>query len=259
MRPETLSILCNPYTGERFDLKNNRLIDVKTGQTFSVRNGIPVILAKESLEGRNRFFRWLYDMIAFMYDPVITLGDALKINTEGIIRREYISNLNVKPGDKVLETAVGTASNILLLPEEGDYYGLDISWRMLKTAQKKIRSAHRKTELFQGDGAFLPFRDNTFDLTLHMGGLQFYSDPYKGVSEMARVAKPGKTIHILDEIKSIARRLMQKKEIIIPHPLKNYTNSIGSLLAPENMIEVNAKILPGGDYFSLSFKKPNQQ
>jgi ubiquinone/menaquinone biosynthesis C-methylase UbiE len=257
MRPETLSIMCNPYTGERFDLKNNRLVDVKTGQTFPIRNGIPIILANKSLAGRNRFFRWLYDVIAFAYDPIITLGDALKVNTEGIVRREYISNLNINPGDKVLETAVGTASNILLLPEEGDYYGLDISWRMLKIAQKKISSVHRKAELFQGDGAFLPFRDDTFDLTLHMGGLQFYSDPYKGVSEMARVAKPGKTIHILDEIRRISRTILRKRGIKIPLPIKNQASSLGSLLVPKNMIEVNTKTLPGGDYFSLSFKKPN--
>ncbi len=256
MRPETLPIMRNPYTGEPFELKNNQLVDVKTGQMFPIRNGIPIILAKKSLAQRNKFFRWFYDLIAFAYDPIITLGDVLKVNTEGIIRQEYISNLNVKPGDKVLETAVGTASNILLLPEEGDYYGLDISWRMLKIAQKKIHSSHRKVELFQGDGAFLPFQDDTFDLTLHMGGLQFYSNPFRGVSEMARVAKPGKTIHILDEIKSISRRLFQKKGRTIPTPIKNHASSIGSLLVPENMVEVNTKTLPGDYYFLLSFKKP---
>ena len=122
MRPETLSIMCNPYTREQFDLKNNRLIDVKTGQTFSIRNGIPVILAKESLEGRNRFSRWLYDVFAFLYDPINTLGDALKVNTEGIIRRENISNLNINPGDKVLIEKYMTyvkdsLPKIVLMPE----------------------------------------------------------------------------------------------------------------------------------------------
>ena len=256
MRPETLSIMCNPYTGKPFLKKNNRLIDMKTGQTFPIRNGIPIILAEESLAGSNRFYRWLYDVIAFAYDPIISLGDALKINTEGNIRQEYIADLNVNPGDKVLETAVGTASNILLLPEEGDFYGLDISWHMLKIAQKKISSDLRKAELFQGDGAFLPFQDDTFDLAFHMGGLQFYSDPFKGVSEMARVAKPGKTIHILDEIRSISRRILRKKGVKIPLPLKNHVSSMGSLLVPKNMVDVKITHLPGGDYFSLSFKKP---
>ncbi len=72
---------------------------------------------------------------------------------------------------------------------------------MLKRAQRKAQKANRQIELVQADCGFIPFCDERFDLVFQMGGLQFVSAPFKAISEMARVARPGATIHIIDEVR----------------------------------------------------------
>ncbi len=256
MQPETLEMLCNPYTGEPFKRVGETLVGIGSGQVYPIRNGIPVILNHPSLQGRNRYYRWLYDRVAFAYDSIIATGSRLKVGTEQKIRQSYIQALDIIPGAKVLETAIGTANNLPHLPENIQYYGQDISWGMLRRAQRRAKRLGRQVELFQGDGAYLPFRDQSFDLVLHMGGLQFYSDPFRGVSHMARVARSGTTIHILDEARA-AMRILKR----MPAHAKysgDIEMAVGALgrLVPHNMQAVHSQILPGGEFFALTFQKP---
>jgi ubiquinone/menaquinone biosynthesis C-methylase UbiE/uncharacterized protein YbaR (Trm112 family) len=256
MREETLDILCNPYKGEPLTLVANSLVGAASGQVFQIRDGIPVILADEGLQGRNRKSKILHDFWAFGYDAIVSLGDKIQLNTELMVREQYIAKLELAPGDKVLETASGTASNLFHLPESIDYYGLDISFRMLKHARKKAKAADRQIELVQADAAYIPFRDDMFNLVLQMGGLQFVEDPFKSVSEMARVALPGTTVHIIDEIGGAVRTLSR-----LPAHTKYAKDKETALegikrLAPQGMMDVSSHIIEKTDFYALSFKKP---
>ena len=256
MRPETLALLCNSYKGEPFKREGDTLVGVVSGQTFPIRQGIPVILDKPSHTAKNRFSQRLYDLTAFAYDPVVTWSSKLKLSSEEAIRQGYIASFNIQPGQLVFESSIGTASNILLLPDHAAYYGQDISWGMLKAAQRKFQKTGREIELFQGDGAYIPFRDGTFDLVFQMGSLQFYADPFRGVSEMARVAKPGTTIHILDEISGAIRTLKR-----LPAHVKYATDGETAVkamtrLVPHSMQAIKSETLPGGDFYALTFQKP---
>jgi len=256
MREETLEYLCNPYKGEPLTLIANTLVGVASGQTFEIRDGIPVILADEGLQGRNRKSKILHDFWAFGYDAIVSLGDRIQLNTELMVREQYIAKLELGPGDKVLETAAGTASNLFHLPENADYFGLDISFQMLKHARKKAKAAERQIELVQADAAYIPFRDDTFNLVLQMGGLQFLEDPFRSVSEMARVAIPGTTIHIIDEIGGAVRTLSR-----LPAHKKYSKDKEAALegirrLAPQGMMEVSSQMIEKTDFYALSFTKP---
>ena len=70
MREETLDILCNPYKGEPLTLVANSLVGAASGQVFQIRDGIPVILADEGLQGRNRKSKILHDFWAVGYDLI---------------------------------------------------------------------------------------------------------------------------------------------------------------------------------------------
>lgn len=256
MEEEFLSILCNPYTGEKLSLENGKLVGIETGQSFEIRHGIPVMLRDKSLKGRNKWYKNFYDLTAFAYDLVVDLGDYLKINTEGLVRENYISKLEISPGDMVLETAIGTGSNLKFLPKHGKYYGVDISLQMLKRAQKKIKRSTIDALLIQSDGAILPFEENIFDVVFHMGGLQFYSDPIIGISEMARVAKPNTRIHILDEI-SGAHRVVSRLSSTIVSSQKNLSPVEKMIfLVPKIMKNISSKTIPNTHFYVLSFKKP---
>lgn len=256
MKPETLDLLCNPYTEEPFYLREESLIGTYSGQTFPIKNGIPNFILPSQLTQRSKLLRWFYNIAAFAYDPILSLGQLTNTSTENEVRKEYITNLPVNKDDYVFESAVGTGSNFLELPDHGNYFGLDLSWGMLKQAQNKLIPTRKNFELFMGDGAYLPFRDNSFDLVFMMGGLQFMTDPFRSVSEMARIAKPGSTIHILDESSGAVRTLR-------PMPAHSKYSSDKSKaveamprLIPKSMTSIRSEMLDSGDYYSLSFKKP---
>jgi ubiquinone/menaquinone biosynthesis C-methylase UbiE/uncharacterized protein YbaR (Trm112 family) len=256
MRAETLSLLCNPYKGEPFKREGDTLVGIASGQTFPIRQGIPVILDQPSQALKNRFSQGLYNLTAFAYDPVVHWSSKLKVSSEEAIRSDYIASFNIQSGQLVFESSVGTASNTLYLPPHADYYGQDISWSILRVAQRKLKKAGREIELFQGDGAYIPFRDSTFDLVFQMGSLQFYADPFRAVSEMARLAKPGTTIHILDEVGGAIRTLKR-----LPAHAKFASDKETAVkamprLVPHSMQEIDSQILPGGDFYALTFQKP---
>ena len=196
-----------------------------------------------------------YDLTAALYDPIVGLGDRLGLNTEHRVRETYIRALDVKTGSRVLETAAGTASNLLFLPEEIEYYGLDISFPMLKRAKFKAERANRFAELIQADGAYVPLRDESFDLVIQMGGLQFMADPFRAVSEMARVAKPGAQVHVIDEIRggilTLSRMPAHSK-----YAMKDKVVEGVKRLVPHSMTEVSSQHIPGTHFYALSFRKP---
>jgi len=53
--------------------------------------------------------------------------------------------------------------------------------------------------LLLADAHTLPFRDGTFDRVLHVGGINGYGDRARGLAEMARVARRGTPIVVVDE------------------------------------------------------------
>jgi ubiquinone/menaquinone biosynthesis C-methylase UbiE len=257
MRDETLQLMCNPYLGEPFRREGNFLIGITSGHKYPIRNGIPVIIENKGTKKQSTYSRVAYGALAFAYDPIVSLGEKIRVNTEKIVRQNFIQQLEIKPKDRVLETAIGTGSNIRYLPTHAEYYGLDLSYPLLKRAQEKL-SDYPFLELVQADGAYVPFRDNTFDLVFHMGGIQFYGDPFRGVSEMARVAKPGTTVHVIDEIGGAVRTLRR-----LPAHRRYSTNKEKALegikhLVPHNMQEIACAPIENSDFYILSFKKPGR-
>jgi ubiquinone/menaquinone biosynthesis C-methylase UbiE len=247
--------MCNPYFGEPFKREGDFLIGILSGFKYPIRDGIPVIIEYEGSKKQNLISKLAYGSLAFAYDPIVKAGEIIGVNTEKIVRQNFIGQLEINAGDKVLETATGTGSNIQFLPPHGEYYGLDLSYPLLKRAQKKL-SEFPFLELVQADGAYVPFRDNTFDLVFHMGGIQFYGDPFRGVSEMARVAKPGTTVHVIDEISGAARTLRR-----LPAHRRYSVSKEKALegikhLVPQSMEDIDCSPIQDTDFYALSFKKP---
>ena len=57
----------------------------------------------------------------------------------------------------------------------------------------------------------LPFIDQSFDVVLHVGGINFFSDKKRAIEEMIRVAKPSTKIMIADENFRLHRFAVQKE------------------------------------------------
>jgi ubiquinone/menaquinone biosynthesis C-methylase UbiE/uncharacterized protein YbaR (Trm112 family) len=257
MRPESLSIMCNPNTGERLSLvegKNESLVGIESGQSFPIFNGIPSFILSIPTSQRNRFWGLAYDQLAFAYDTIINLGGKIRVGTENIVRREEIASMPINPGWKVLEIAVGTCSNFLYLPQGADLFGVDISIKMLRRGQNKLSRRGCTAELIHADAQSLPFINHSFDIVYQMGGLQFMDDPYRSVCEMVRVSKHGTKISIFDEVRSIERTLKRLAQKTTRSLSGAIVEDLVHLLPP-GMQEINARILPSGEFYSLTFTK----
>jgi ubiquinone/menaquinone biosynthesis C-methylase UbiE len=95
---------------------------------------------------------------------------------------------NVARG-KVLD--VGCGPGILLsrmASTDLELSGVDCCPEMI--AEAKIRTARTGVKLVLGRAEELPFEDQTFDVVLALGVLEYLPDVIKGLGEIARVAKP---------------------------------------------------------------------
>jgi ubiquinone/menaquinone biosynthesis C-methylase UbiE len=110
--------------------------------------------------------------------------------------KNAISNLNLSPGDSVLELGHGNAGHVeFLFSQCGNihYTGLEISTLMNREGQQLNKSLvdTQKASFVLYDGKQIPFADNHFDKLFTVNTIYFWEDPLTLLSELARVLKPG--------------------------------------------------------------------
>jgi ubiquinone/menaquinone biosynthesis C-methylase UbiE len=269
VKPNTLPFLCNPVTHEPLRRvvrpagpdgnPQEKLVSIKSGEEFSIRDGIPIFLRDSNVSGSNKKYQELYNRIAPFYDLSLQMFALLKSGGEKKRRTEYLQQLEIKAGDRVLEVSVGTGGNLRYLPRTAKYFGLDISWGMLKRCQKNLKAWGMEAELFLGAAEYLPFDDEAFDVVFHLGGINFFSDKARAIQGMIRVAKPGTKIMIVDENEQIA----QKYETT-PIASKFYGNRREAISAPVDLVpagmqEVKVRDVCNGDLYCLTFRKPRAE
>ena len=83
----------------------------------------------------------------------------------GNARRLAFQRMELKRGNYAIEVGVGTGLSLASLPEGCHLVGVDFSRPMLERALMRWRadSVNRTAVLVEGDGAYLPFPDKTFD------------------------------------------------------------------------------------------------
>ncbi|HEY3629572.1 MAG TPA: demethylmenaquinone methyltransferase [Jatrophihabitantaceae bacterium] len=129
----------------------------------------------------------MFDAVARSYDRTNTV---LSFGQDGRWRRRTRQTLELKPGERVLDLAAGTAVSTVELARSGAYaVGCDFSIGMLQAGRS--RSDRRDVPLVAGDALHLPFRDGTFDAVTISFGLRNVADPGQALREMARVVRPG--------------------------------------------------------------------
>jgi ubiquinone/menaquinone biosynthesis C-methylase UbiE/uncharacterized protein YbaR (Trm112 family) len=265
MRAATLSILCSPMERAPLELATASgvngeprefLVNHERGIRYPIRNGIPIFIEPHQISGINARFRRIYDGWAPFYDLLSRVGLFVLGVSELKLRRDFVGRLEIKSGDRVLATSIGTGSDLQFLPRGGDYYGLDLSEGMLEICQKKMRKLGAAVELFLGQAEQLPFTDESFDVVYQMGGINFFSDQRRAIQEMVRVARRGSKIVIMDETEKVARTLEnipginawfrhQQRPIVPP-----------ASFIPPGMEEVESCELYDGQAWYLSFRKP---
>ena len=253
MERHVLSLLCDPDTRYPLEMAGNNLRNTATGRIYPIRDDIPLFVS--TVTGPNLKYQTMYDYIAPGYD----LAERLYhwATRKPNYRHEYLNELEIKPGHRVLEVSVGTGANLLYLPEDIDFYGLDLSWGMLRKCQRNLRQWNRKVHLFHGEAERLPFKVEAFDCVFHVGGINFFTDKLRAIKEMIWVAKSGTKIVIVDEIEKAVKENYQRTPVVRKHFEPGSENVRCPIdLIPEEMKEVKAREICGGKLYCLSFRKP---
>lgn len=265
MKPETVSLLCSPDAHEPLQLGTTRgsdgsvqqiLVGVPSGKTFPIRDGIPIILDESKITGFNRQYQGFYDRIARFYDGSIKLFAGAVGRGERVFREEYLQELDVREGCRFLEVSIGTGGNLHYLPVKVDYFGLDLSWGMLKKCQRNMKTWQKDAELILGNAEELPLRAETFDAVLHVGGINAFNDRGRAIHEMIRVARPGAKIVIVDESAKLMESftwLPAVRTWLLEHG-ERFVAPVG--LVPDGMKDIRATEIAKGKMYCLSFRKP---
>ena len=140
----------------------------------------------------------LFNKVAKHYDSLNTffsLGmDSLWRKRLSDEIRGAVSILDIATGTG--EVAIETVRNL----KGCTVIGADPSDRMLKVARNKIDSTgnNARVRLARCDAEHLPFRSDSFDAVTIAFGIRNTADPFKSLSEMRRVLKPGGKVGVLE-------------------------------------------------------------
>jgi demethylmenaquinone methyltransferase / 2-methoxy-6-polyprenyl-1,4-benzoquinol methylase len=136
--------------------------------------------------------RAMFDRIARVYDRMNS------VMTAGMHHRwrERAADLaQVGPGSTALDVATGTGDLALELARRGaEVTGMDFAPAMLDIARRKGPGLTFE----EGDALALGYPDGTFDAVTVGFGARNFADLDRGLSEMARVAKPGGRVVVLE-------------------------------------------------------------
>jgi demethylmenaquinone methyltransferase/2-methoxy-6-polyprenyl-1,4-benzoquinol methylase len=139
--------------------------------------------------------RAMFDRIARVYD---LMNSVMTAGLHHQWRRRAADLAGVGPGDRVLDVATGTGDLAIELARRvapgGAVVGTDFSEEMLQHARGKAPGI-----TFQwGNALELPYADGEFAAATVGFGARNFNDLEQGLSEMARVVRPGGRVVILE-------------------------------------------------------------
>jgi demethylmenaquinone methyltransferase/2-methoxy-6-polyprenyl-1,4-benzoquinol methylase len=128
--------------------------------------------------------------VAAMFDEVAARYDltnaVLSLGQDRGWRTAVARALDLRPGQRVLDLAAGTATSSAVLAKSGaTVVGCDFSLGMLRQGRGK------GVDLVAGDALRLPFADASFDAVTISFGLRNVASAVDGLRELRRVTKPG--------------------------------------------------------------------
>jgi demethylmenaquinone methyltransferase / 2-methoxy-6-polyprenyl-1,4-benzoquinol methylase len=143
----------------------------------------------------------LFAAIAPRYDLI---NDLQSLGLHRRWKRALLKLAAIKPGERALDLCCGTGDIAFALQAAGaDVVGIDFSPAMLAVAQERAKNVRAdagpaRLQFLCADALKIPFADGTFDVVTVGYGLRNLARWERGLEEMARVARPGGRVLVLD-------------------------------------------------------------
>jgi len=149
----------------------------------------------------------VFTSVASKYD---VMNDLMSAGLHRVWKRFAISVSGVRPGQRVLDVAGGSADLTRLflreVQETGQVVLTDINNAMLRVGRDRLLDEGIATPVTQCDAEHLPFPDNYFDCVSIAFGLRNVTHKEAALAEMRRVLKPGGRVIVL-EFSKVAKPL----------------------------------------------------
>jgi len=139
-----------------------------------------------SSETRDRFARTAERLAAHQDEQAAALAARIR------------SFVHLRGDERALDAGTGAgALAIALAPLVRELVAVDVVPELLAEASKR---APANVELVEGDATALPFPDGSFDLAATLRTLHHVARPELVIAELVRVARPGGTLLVVDQI-----------------------------------------------------------
>jgi demethylmenaquinone methyltransferase / 2-methoxy-6-polyprenyl-1,4-benzoquinol methylase len=143
--------------------------------------------------------RGMFDRIAGVYD---VMNSAMTAGLHHQWRQRAVERAEVGPGSDALDVCCGTGDLALELRRrigpDGRVVGCDFSEPMLELARRKSGDQGLPVEFGWADALELPYGEASFEAVTIGFGARNLADLDRGLSEMARVLRPGGRLVILE-------------------------------------------------------------
>jgi demethylmenaquinone methyltransferase/2-methoxy-6-polyprenyl-1,4-benzoquinol methylase len=141
----------------------------------------------------------MFDRIAGLYDR---MNSVMTAGLHHEWRRRAADLAELSPGGRALDVATGTGDLALELANRvapgGEVVGVDFSEKMLELARAKAGARVPRVRFEHGNALALDYADAEFDAAAVGFGARNFSDLQRGLSEMARVVRPGGRVVVLE-------------------------------------------------------------
>jgi len=179
----------------------------------------------------------------------------LSLGVHGRWRRKTVELAGASEGFDVLDVATGTGDLARAfagaVQPGGRVVGVDFVPRMVHLGREKLADEDAEVAMAAGDALELPFADDSFDMATIGFGIRNVDDPVRGLEEMARVAKRGGRVAVLefgqpDGLMSLPYRVYSRH--VIPRVGELLT---GNREAYEYLPRTQAEFPCGDDFLAL--------
>jgi ubiquinone/menaquinone biosynthesis C-methylase UbiE len=275
MRLPSIDYLCCPACNGTFDLDIKKQLEAEVVQgilecreckrCFNITEGLPNLNFPKNLEASDLSAQMYHDQNAQSYDrdnrwALFCLGIWEFALMEDRCRKSVINKLELKKDATVLETGVGTGSNLQVIAKQigggGQLYGSDISSEIVKVARRKMEAKVIRAEFTQANASYLPYRTGTFDAVLQIGGMNQFGDKKRAIEEMHRVAVPGAKIVICDEgLASGKEKTWMGRRILKRDPEGLFTTKPPIELLPDKIKDLKVSWIWHDFFWVVEFRK----
>lgn len=142
--------------------------------------------------------RGMFSRIAARYDCINRL---ISLGQDQRLRREALHVAQLRPQGRLLDVATGTGDVALLARNHhptAQIIGVDLTWAMLCSAQRKAGIPATALTWAVSDGLALPFPDASFDAVISAFMLRNVPDVRCAFAEQVRVVRPGGRVVCLE-------------------------------------------------------------